>query len=127
MVLFSNFWGTNCSLKKPTDFLEQGDREHERQVQKNQISSFVQGLPGSFFAVLRCDLLLSPVKLYPPLGVIPTENGPAVVGQVKPHFGEQLLRGDVLPFEEPQYPPLRHQKIAQVNLDALLYHPTSPL
>ena len=71
------------------------------------------------FVALRRDLLLPPVKFRPPLGIIPTENGPAVVGQIKPHLGKQLFKGNFLPFEEPQHPLLCHQKVDQVGLDAL--------
>lgn len=71
------------------------------------------------FVALRRDLLLAPIKFRSPLGIIPTENGPAVVGQVKPHLGKQLFKGNFLPFEEPQHPLLCHQKIDQVSLDAL--------
>lgn len=37
------------------------------------------------------------------------------MGQIKPHLGKQLFKGNFLPFEEPQHPFLCHQKVDQVS------------
>ena len=71
-----------------------------------------------FLTLLRNPLLAS-VKLCPPFGIIPTENSPAMLVYLKPHFGEQLLKGDLQSLQKPQHSLLRHQKMDQVGLDAL--------
>lgn len=42
-----------------------------------------------------------------------------MVGQIKPHLGEQLLKGDLLSLQKSQHPLFCHQKIDQVSFDAL--------
>jgi len=63
------------------------------------------------------NLLLSPVQLRAAFLIVPAEHGAPVMEQAESHLRKQLLKGNILPFEETKHPLLGDQQVDQVGFN----------